>query len=416
LSLRKNIIFAFVMLIYVPQITPRISYTFRVIFERILNSPVNFITNIDIFSATQGPKMAYSPHKIETPIWIEAIPLLFEKNIVKQNIIPVKKGSDTLFFPTENGNFSIDFAAVVFYLITRYEEYYEDNELDEHGRFQCKSSVAFQLGWHRKLMVHRLALEMAQIIRTHYPEYKYSLPKFEEFSTHDVDIAYQYKGKPWWRWCGAMAKALLQFRFEHAGNYMKTALGKEVDDPFDNYKPETCTQKPIYFIPTCPFGKHDKNISYKSKAFKDLVYKLAVFSEIGIHPSYHSSRKISLIKKEKERLEAVSQLPITKSRQHFLRFCFPDTFQALIKAGITDDYSLGWANDAGFRASIAVPYPFFDLKKNEETNLILHPLVLMDTVFNIDEEKTVFNELRKEVKEMGGSFIVLTHNSNVESV
>jgi len=400
------------MLIYTPQITPRISYTFSVIFERILNCPVSFITNMEVFSATQGPKMAYSPHKIETPLWMEAISLLYEENIIKQNIIPEKLENFTLFFPTKNGDFSIDIAAVIFFLISRYEEYYEDNELDQHGRFPCKKSVAFQLGWHRKLMVHRLALALAQIIKAQYPQFVYSLPKFEELPTHDVDIAYQYKGKPWWRWCGAVAKALLQFRFEHAHNYLKTALGKEVVDPFDNYKPEICNRKPIYFILTAPFGKYDKNISTKSRAFRNLVYKLNETAEIGIHPSYHSSRNLSLIKKETKQLENILQLKIIKSRQHFLRFRFPDTFQALIKVGITDDYSLGWYNEAGFRASIAVPYPFFDLEKNEETDLMLHPLALMDTVFNKDEEQTVFNELRKEVKEMGGEFIVLTHNSN----
>jgi len=399
------------MLLYAPKITPRISYTFCVIFEGILSTPVTFTTNIDEFSASTEPKMAYSPQKIETSVWMEATALLFEENIVKQNIIPEKLHNYTLFFPTKNGNFSIDLAAVIFFLISRYEEYYDDNKLDKHGRFQYFSSVAYQLGWHRKLMVHRLALALAQIIKTEYPQFVYSHPKFEELSTHDVDIAYQYKGKSWWNWGGAVAKALLQLRFEHANNYIKAALGKIIIDPYDNFVFEQ--NKSIYFIPTSPYGKYDKNISYKSKEFRELIVRLKEFSEIGIHPSYHSSTKTSLIVKEKKRLEKILQQEVTKSRQHFLRFRFPDTFQALIKSGITDDYSLGWHDDAGFRASIAVPYPFFDLTKNEETELWLHPLALMDTVFNKDEREKVLSELKKEVKEVGGTLIVLTHNSNI---
>lgn len=400
------------MLIYVPQITPRISYTFCVIFERILDCSVHFTTNINEFLASVEPKMAYSSCKIETQIWMEAIPLLFEENIVKQNIIPEKRGNFTLFFPTKHGNFSIDIAAVIFFLISRYEEYYENNELDQHGRFQCQNSVAYQLGWHRKLMVHRLAQILAQIIKEYYPKFMYSSPKFKELSTHDVDIASQYKGKPWWRWCGAVVKALLQLRFKHANNYLRTARGKEVIDPFDNFKPENTPNKPLYFILTSNFTKYDKNISFSSKAFKELIHRLVEFSHIGIHPSYYSSRKTSLIEKEKKQLEKILQLKITKSRQHFLRFRFPDTFQALINAGITDDYSLGWQNEAGFRASIAVPYPFFDLVKNEETELMLHPLAFMDGIFIKSDEKTILSDLRKEVKTMGGTLIVLTHNSN----
>ena len=400
------------MLIYTPEITPRILYTFRVVFERILNTTVNFTTNMDDFLAAKSPKMAYSPQQIETPVWMEAASLLFEKNIVKLNINTEKWKDLTLFFPTKNGIFPIDIFAVIFFLISRYEEYYENIELDKHGRFPCQNSVAYQLGWHRKLIVHRLAITIAETLAAQYPQFAYSLPQYEELSTHDVDIAYQYKGKPWWRWCGAVAKATLQLHFEHANNYLKTAFGKTVVDPFDNFEPENVRTKPIYFILTSNFTKYDKNISPKSKAFRDLIHRLADFSEIGIHPSYYSSEKTRLIEKEKQHLAAVSQLKITKSRQHFLRFRFPDTFQALIGAGITDDYSLGWHDEAGFRASIAMPYPFFDLVKNEETELMLHPLTFMDCVFKKDEEQTVLNELREEVKKMGGALIVLRHNSN----
>ena len=400
------------MLIYVPQITSRISYTFCVVFERILNTSVKFTTNIDDFLASNEPKMAYSPQKIETPVWMEATPLLFEENIAKQDIIPEKWKDFTLFFSTKNGNFPADFMAIIFFLISRYEEYYEDNMLDKHGRFQCQNSVSYKLGWHRKLMVHRLAMAIAETIGAKTPHFGYKTPQNGELSTHDVDIAYQYKGKTWWRWCGAVAQALIQFRFEHVSNYLKVALGKEIVDPFDNFEPENGSTKPIYFIPTSPFGKYDKNISLSSKIFKDLINRLKEFSEIGLHPSYHSSTKISLIEKEKKQLEEVSQLKITKSRQHFLRFRFPDTFQALIKCGITDDYSLGWHDEAGFRASIAVPYPFFDLTKNEETTLMLHPLALMDCVFNKDQEEMVLSELREEVQKMGGTLVVLTHNSH----
>jgi len=404
------------MLILIPHITHRVSYTFRVIFERILNTTVTFTTNINDFTVSTEPKLAYSPIEVRTPIWIEATALLFEEGVVKQSIDEEKWEDVTLFFPTKRGCFPVDIFAVIFFLISRYEEYYDDHLLDRHGRFQCQNSVAYQLGWHRKLMVHRLAFSLGAIIKEHYPQFEYRTPPFEEFFTHDVDIAYQYKGKTWWGWCAAVAKALLQGRFTHAQNFLKVAMGKELVDPFDRYEPENGKNKPIYFIHTAPRGKYDKNISTKGKVFRDLIAKLKEYSEIGIHPSYHSSRKTFLIEKEKKRLEKIAQLTITKSRQHYLRFRFPDTFCALIKAGITDDYSLGWQDEAGFRASIAVPYPFFDLTKNEETTLILYPLAFMDCVFNKDEEKIVFNELRDEVEKKGGVFIILTHNSNVQTI
>jgi len=402
------------MLIYVPKTTPRIFYTFKIIFERLLNVSLHFTTDIDEFLVSTEPKMAYSSQKIEASVWMEATALLFEENIMKQNINTEKWGGYSLFFPVKNGNFSIDFASVIFFLVSRYEEYDNAVLLDKHKRFSCKNSIAHTLGWHRTLMTHRLAFALAEEIKKYFPQFVYKTPQFVEFSTHDVDIAYQYKGKQWWRLCGAFAKSIFTLRFTHAQNCLKTALGIDVVDPFDNFEPENVIPKPIYFIPTASFGKYDKNISVKSNAFRRLICKIKEHSEIGLHPSYHSSENKSFIEKEKKKLEKVSQLTITKSRQHFLRFRFPDTFRALLEAGITDDYSLGWHDDAGFRASIAVPYPFFDLLKNEETALMLHPLAFMDCVFAQEEGSSVLSELREEAKKMGGNLIVLTHNSYLQ--
>ena len=49
--------------------------------------------------------------------------------------------------------------------------------------------------------------------------------------------------------------------------------------------------------------------------------------------------------------------------------------------------------------------------KNEETSLMLHPLAIMDSIFSKEEEQIVLNELREEASAMGGTLVVLTHNS-----
>ncbi|NJO69236.1 MAG: hypothetical protein HC830_08110 [Bacteroidetes bacterium] len=67
---------------------------------------------------------------------------------------------------------------------------------------------------------------------------------------------------------------------------------------------------------------------------------------------------------------------VTKSRQHFLRLKFPGTYHRLMQEGITDDYSMGFHDKPGFRAGIAMPYPFYDLVNEKETTLTVHPLHL----------------------------------------
>lgn len=121
--------------------------------------------------------------------------------------------------------------------------------------------------------------------------------------------------------------------------------------------------------------------------------------------------------KKKERLENRSHLKISKTRQHFLKFRFPSTFEALCEAGFEEDYSLGWQDEAGFRTSTTVPIPFFNVTTNQIRPLILFPLHAMDGAlyhcYNTMEEcLSVIDTLREEVEKHGGVFIILYHNNS----
>jgi hypothetical protein len=252
------------------------------------------------------------------------------------------------------------------------------------------------------------------------------MPPFHAVVTYDIDIAYRYRGKIWYHWIGAFIKSILLLHLKVSRNLLQTLFTDKIQDPynqFDNYQlsAEKTGQKPIFFILTATFGKFDKNINPKSKVFFNLIKKIKTFSEIGIHPSYYSMEKTTLIFKEKQKLENIANLKITKSRQHYLRFSFPDTFRALIDVGIKEDYSIGWYDEVGFRTSTTIPCPFFDLLENRETLLILHPITAMDVALfrccsTIEESKSLLLSLKQEVEKWGGEFITLTHNTSPVSV
>lgn len=412
------------MIIFVPHITPRISFTLDLMIGRILNSSYTITQDLEEFNLYEGAKIAYTPEPTDSQnvIWIEAIPLLFENYISKQTIIPTEWNGYTLFFPTPKGSFPIDLFAVSFFLTTRYEEYYPDIVTDHHKRFPAKASVSYQLGFHRKPIVNILAEALAEKIQKQYPNFQYHLPKFESITTYDVDIAYKYRGKGLYRWSGSMLKSLLKLDFYSVSNLLKATFNLDHTDTFDRFRLHNALaikeqNTPIHFILTAPFSKFDKNIDPKRKTFKKLIEKLEEFSEIGLHPSYHSSENLTLIAQEKERLENRSHLKISKTRQHFLKFRFPSTFEALCEAGFEEDYSLGWQDEAGFRTSTTVPIPFFNVTTNQIRPLILFPLHAMDGAlyhcYNTMEEcLSVIDTLREEVEKHGGVFIILYHNNS----
>ena len=108
---------------------------------------------------------------------------------------------------------------------------------------------------------------------------------------------------------------------------------------------------------------------------------------------------------------------ITISRQHYIRFNLPEDYQKLIKAGITDDYSMGYGSINGFRASVASSFYWYDLKKDEKTILRIHPFCFMDANSfyeqRQDTEQT-WAELQYYLsicKAVNGTLITVWHNN-----
>jgi hypothetical protein len=140
---------------------------------------------------------------------------------------------------------------------------------------------------------------------------------------------------------------------------------------------------------------------------------------IGIHPSFASNHQLEKIKIEKERLEKISGKKISYSRQHFLKLTFPHTYRNLLAVGITDDFTMGYADAIGFRAGICTPFRWYDLERETETHLTIHPFAVMDGTLNnylklsptLAIEKT--KEIINKVKQVNGKFIFIWHNETL---
>jgi hypothetical protein len=97
----------------------------------------------------------------------------------------------------------------------------------------------------------------------------------------------------------------------------------------------------------------------------------------------------------------------------------PDTYLNLISAGITEDYSMGFSEMAGFRAGTCKPFYFYDLKNEQSTNLKLFPATCMEVTFmdywQMSPEEALQNiyQLMQEVMKVDGTFISIWHNNTI---
>lgn len=411
------------VLIFVPEITPRITFILEFIFHTILGIEVSYTCDSGEFMLSGLPKINYSQVNISSGLFLKAHTILFKKGIARQDLNEVNYQEHRLFFPTSEDSFlPFDPFACGFYLLTRYEEYLSGPK-DEHERFPDSENILVSQGLNHTPIVDRMAYWIADKLSEEFQVFKVAQRTFRFLTTIDIDNAWAYKNKNIGIWMGAAFRTVLCGHWKELTNRVAVLFGLE-KDPYDTYDfiLETykgCTDQLQFFILLGDRNTYDKNISYKNKVFRQLIVKLAALCKTGIHPSYASNTHPGMMKTETERLEEIIQKPVTQSRQHYLKLKFPETYQSLIKAGLTDDYTMGFAGQVGFRAGTCTAFPFFDLSANRSTELMIHPFHVMDVALknymsmSPDEAWRVILELMLEVKKVNGTFIGIWHNESL---
>ena len=399
-------------------------YVSDLMLRQLLGLEYDLTTDAEAFKAYEGPKLHYGTERLEGEPFIKAIDMLFERHIHEQSIRTVEFENTVAPFAVYGmGNLMpFDVFAASFYLVSRYEEYLSQVR-DKYGRFQAESTWMFENGMLQKPLVNIWANALGDRLKAIYSDLPVKKQKFNFIPTYDIDAAWAYKHKGPYRTLGSFIRDLSEKDYERIKERHEVLMGKR-KDPFDSFDFQFELQKefkikPIYFVLCGDYDTNDKNISIRKPAFQALIKQLGDYADVGIHPSFSSYLDIDKLRKEIDRLSEVLHRPLTKSRQHFLRMNLPRSYQKLIELDISDDYTMGFASQAGFRAGIASTFRFYDLENDMVTNLRVHPFALMDGTMrdylnlDVDSSLALAKQLVDEVKAVGGTFIYLTHNETL---
>ena len=408
------------ILIYVKEINQRVQYIFELVFKRILQADYKLTADPDTFSSYSGARFSYSGHPLGEELHFQTASLLFEEGVEKQHISVFEwEGIPVFYRISGKAEFPFDPFSMCFFLVTRYEEYLPFNA-DVHDRFPAEESLAFKNGFLDKPVVNLVISEIKESILKRYPDYKFPAISYRFRPTVDIDLAFADLEKGLMRSAGSFGKMLVKGNFHSINRRISTIRGK-TPDPYDNFKYqrevfEEYGVHPVYFVLLGDYGKYDKNISHKSAKFKKLIKELSEYADIGIHPSYRSFDKPEMVGVETARLSEIIGVPVTKSRQHFLRLKFPGTFRTLTDANIRDDYSMGYASHIGYRAGTGSSYRYYDLQREALTELDIHPFAIMDTAI-IDNLKltqaeaiNTVDRMIRQARKLNGTMTVIWHN------
>lgn len=408
------------VLIYAEKVTPRLNYIAQLLLGELLGQEIRFTTNQEEYIQATLPKINYSRNPIQSGIYLQAVNLLFETDIFQQEFqVSEYQNTKVFFLSGKKSALPFDPFAASFYLVSRYEEYLP-HIADSHGRFPARESFMYKEQVLDQPLVNQYARVLGQLLVEHNPGISFKEPEYSFLNSVDIDAASTYLGKGLIRSMGAYAKDLVNLRFGELIERTKCFAGI-IKDPYETFDYQLNLQekygyRSIYFVLFARLGQFDRSLTLHSNRLHRYIKGISDFCEVGIHPSYRSNTNINIMEEELRRLEDVLNRDVTKSRQHFLKLSLPDTYRNLMELEITDDFTMGYASEPGYRAGICTPFHFYDLELERETNLRVHPFVVMDGTFIYYQEtkpQDAWNVIARQVetsRDFGGQFISIWHN------
>ena len=339
--------------------------------------------------------------------------------------IPILYGSAKEEWHGKTWVVSADIIASSYFLLSRYEEAICRDKRDLHGRFSAKDSVLYG----EKTILRPLVDEYRSMLHRWLKQAGMKVPTPKRgishyFLTHDVDAPTYCR-----TWRNVLRCTKQGHNPFHALRWKGGSLEK---DPYYTFpflletnqllaeKKENVSS--LFFIKTGGTSRQDKPFyDLHSEDIQSLFALAAKYKTIiGLHSSYDAGGKPSLIPSEKATLEKALGTPITTNRHHFLRSKEPEDMNALEKAGITDDFTIGFADHVGFRLGTARPVRRIDPLSGTLGTLLLHPLLVMECslsdpqYMNLSEDKAFdfCQDIAQQVDKHGGELVLLWHNTS----
>ncbi|WMI68022.1 polysaccharide deacetylase family protein [Mangrovimonas sp. YM274] len=406
------------LLVYTHKITPRLTYTFKHICTRILGIPVGFTTTIEEFIAHDDIKMSYTKQPLGNEIFIRSHELLFEQGLSDVEINVMEWDDTKCFFTTsDKSSLPFDIFAAAFYLLCRYEEYMPHVK-DPYGRFVAKESLAYKNGFLNQPVIDIWAYKFKAVIQEQFETFQFPEKKYRVQPVIDVPMAYYYKQKGLLRTIGGTMSDLIRFKLKSVYTRFLVIFGFQ-RDPYDNFKwiinrQKQFKEKFMVFFLIGDFSTYDKNINVNKKKFVALIKSVADYCKVGLKVSYFALDNKDVLKKEKAKMEAITNYNLEASRNSFSKINLPETYRNLIELEVTQDFTMGYINELGFRASTCTPFQFYDLDYEIQTPLQINSFHCIDFALlkkqSLLDKKEELQRLMHSVQKVNGTFTPIFHN------
>lgn len=337
------------------------------------------------------------------------LPLLFEQENEK----------DWFSIGQQSITFHYDLPSMIFYFMSGWQEEH-CKIFDQYNRFPYSESIQKKLRIETSPIVCYYFSILQQGLSTILKREVLLKEKFNINITHDIDVLNS-------GWKAPIVTELKAFHFLKATTLLlnKVFKGKTTNQnieeiiQFEQSKGLTST---FYFLPTNDIQKGIKNADYSLNEpyVKDVIslIKKSPGFKLGLHTPSINHLDTEKINQFNDQLGG----EITTNRFHYLA-CRQKDLAIFENTSITEDSSLGFAENIGFRHSIAWPFHPFNFVTNIKMNVLEYPLNVMDVTLtnpqymnlNNEEIEIHINKILKDTKHVNGTLSFLIHNNSFPS-
>ncbi|MCS7161978.1 MAG: hypothetical protein NZ958_01435 [Bacteroidia bacterium] len=314
------------------------------------------------------------------------------------------------FFPSA-GDFRWDLPAMAFYVLTLYPLYRWPYGWGQWGLYAWEKAPFYKAPFWAEPFVQCRLYELLQRL-----ELRIRRPPFRWEIGWDIDHLYKWKARGGLRWwVGGLRRGDLLQR-------LRVRWGNQ-KDPYDTLDQITAAFPPSsarFFFLLSNRHWRDSLVSPYQPAVRQAIQRLhARGYSIGLHPSYTTRQRPERLLAEKALLESYLGAPVKTSRQHYLRFFWPDLLEALVQARIEVDFTLAFPRRSGFLLGTLLEVPAYRVDKDRGLPLRLCGPALMDKVYlqQNDDGTALRAEVRRLFRlgaQLGGRLHFIWHNSTWE--
>lgn len=325
------------------------------------------------------------------------------------------------FWPTDDpvveNALTYDAVGLIFFMISRLEER-EAVSLDRHDRFESGADSAIKEGYRERAVADEAAEALATLICGGVCS---PVGETEIVLTHDVDRlkCYHRFHEPLRYAVGDVVK---RRNFRMAKERLTSYLGREPWDSFSDLM--TLSERyglvsRFYFMGPSDHRMDSPYALTMPRLLRKVVDEVQNRGHrIGFHPGYTTLQDPGEFRRQKDGLETVVGTVVWEGRQHVLRYDCASTPALWDEQGMSEDYTLAYPDDIGFRNGTCRSHKAYDLviRKTldlDQTATCIADFSLFDPRYqNISIDAALEKSLRlfKVTQKFKGRFVILYHS------